>query len=531
MTAPHILADAFPDPYRRLSILLTRFARGHSDAPDPLDTVLATSPYFSSSAAILLEGPSGVGKSFLLQQLADQCGLEVTTILAAHVQFQFAQQHDRGMEFYLCQAAEAAVRAPYHHILVLDHIESFFTDAELAFSLMRNLKRHLDAGVPMLVVATTRQYEKLPAQCRSIVADTIPFSLPSLESRRAHFSLAWQLQAPDSTLDPEGAAELADQSHGWLFADAAHAINLALATTIEAGELLSVSAVAAAMPHVAPTVLQQSTTEGAVTVVDASDIGFHSVGGMQDLKIKLERALLWPTRRAAVFTNLGIRGTAGVLLYGPPGTGKTLLARAIAGEARAHFIAASVAQLVQSYVGESEKRIAAVFAAARRAAPCVVFLDEVDAVFRGRDEGAGDMSSKMLTQLLLEMDTCSEAGVVVLAATNHPQVLDRSLLRPGRLDTHLYVGLPSIEDRTDILTLLTTLSSQKAVSSAVVGMVAAATDGYSGADLAAVVRRAGNLFDAGKATNLDDALVAAAAKVKPSVSASEIAAIRNWNHN
>ena len=155
------------------------------------------------------------------------------------------------------------------------------------------------------------------------------------------------------------------------------------------------------------------------------------------------------------FTALGARIPKGVLLVGPPGTGKTLLAKAVAGEAGVHFLSISGSDFVELYVGVGASRVRDLFDQAKKDAPAIVFIDEIDAVGRQRGAGLGgghDEREQTLNQLLVEMDGFgSNEGVVVMAATNRPDILDPALLRPGRFDRQIYVGLPDIKGREEIL--------------------------------------------------------------------------------
>lgn len=194
------------------------------------------------------------------------------------------------------------------------------------------------------------------------------------------------------------------------------------------------------------------------------------------------------------FTTLGGKMPTGVLLVGPPGTGKTLLARAVAGEAGVPFFSISGSEFVEMYVGVGASRVRDLFCQAKKAAPCIVFIDEIDAVGRRRDSGSGsggasDERDQTLNQLLVEMDGFSaNAGIVVLAATNRPEVLDAALLRSGRFDRQVVVGSPDIKGREEILKVH---AKNVPLSSEVdLLVIARGTPGFSGADLANVVNEA-----------------------------------------
>ena len=194
----------------------------------------------------------------------------------------------------------------------------------------------------------------------------------------------------------------------------------------------------------------------------------------------------------APYAELGARAPKGVLLVGPPGTGKTLLARAVAGEARAHFFSISGSEFVESLVGVGAARVRDLFRQARMAAPAIIFIDEIDAVGRQRGAGMGqghDEREQTLNQMLVEMDGFgAEAGLVVMAATNRPDILDNALLRPGRFDRQVVVDLPDLHGRTEILKLHA--RSSPVSPDADLGRIAQQTPGFSGADLANVINEA-----------------------------------------
>lgn len=242
-----------------------------------------------------------------------------------------------------------------------------------------------------------------------------------------------------------------------------------------------------AIPHVQPS----SKREGFATIPDVS---WDNIGALQSIREELSLSVLEPITHPEKFEALGLPLPAGVLLYGPPGCGKTLLAKAIANESGANFISVKGPELLDKYVGESERAVRQVFERARSSSPCIVFFDELDSLCpkRGSDSSGGGVSERVVNQLLTEMDGLdSRRSVFVIAATNRPELIDPAMLRPGRLDKLLYVPLPTPEDRASILKAL----AKKVKLSADVDLEVIArsskADGYSGADCAALLREAG----------------------------------------
>ena len=218
---------------------------------------------------------------------------------------------------------------------------------------------------------------------------------------------------------------------------------------------------------------------------------FKDVAGCDEEKAELEELVEF-LKNPESFTELGARIPRGVLLVGPPGTGKTLLARAVAGEAGAPFLSISGSDFVEMYVGVGASRVRDLFEEAKKKAPCIVFIDEIDAVGRQRGAGLGgghDEREQTLNQLLVEMDGfAANEGVIVLAATNRPDVLDKALLRPGRFDRQIVVGLPDVRAREQILEVHA--RKKKLADDIDLKIVAKNTAGFSGADLENVLNEA-----------------------------------------
>lgn len=216
----------------------------------------------------------------------------------------------------------------------------------------------------------------------------------------------------------------------------------------------------------------------------APSITLAEVGGLQHVKDRLNESFLAPMRNAEIAKAFGKSLRGGLLLYGPPGCGKTFLARAVAGELGASFIAVSMADVLGPHVGETEKNLRAVFDSARQAAPAVLFLDEIDALGmrRGSLSGSASWMRQMVNQLLMEMDSLAadNDGLYVLAATNHPWDLDEALLRPGRLDRSVLVTPPDAEARESIVRYHL---ERRPIAGINLAQIAAKTDGFSGADL------------------------------------------------
>lgn len=231
--------------------------------------------------------------------------------------------------------------------------------------------------------------------------------------------------------------------------------------------------------------------EGFVTV---PNVTWADIGALEDIREELIMAILAPVRNPDQFRTLGLGTPAGILLAGPPGCGKTLLAKAVANESGLNFISVKGPELLNMYVGESERAVRQVFQRAKNSAPCVIFFDEVDALCPRRSDRETGASVRVVNQLLTEMDGLeTRQQVFILAATNRPDIIDPAILRPGRLDKTLFVGLPPPADRVAILKTITKNGTKPPLDEDV-DLEAIANDlrcnCYTGADLSALVREA-----------------------------------------
>ncbi|WP_122089049.1 AAA family ATPase [Halalkalicoccus subterraneus] len=225
--------------------------------------------------------------------------------------------------------------------------------------------------------------------------------------------------------------------------------------------------------------------------VELPDVSWDDVGGLEGTKARLQETVQWPLAYPEAFERVRLSPATGVLLYGPPGTGKTLLAKAVANEADSNFISIKGPELLDKYVGESERGVREIFAKARENAPTVVFFDELDALAaeRGGGPGGSNVGERVVSQLLTELDGLEELeNVVVIATTNRPDLIDDALLRSGRLDRHIHVSAPDEEARREIFAVHT--RGKPLADDVDLDWLAAETEGYVGADVEAVCREA-----------------------------------------
>lgn len=264
-----------------------------------------------------------------------------------------------------------------------------------------------------------------------------------------------------------------------------------------------------ALPKIQPS----SKREGFATIPGTT---WADIGALRPVREELLTAIVEPIRSPEKYERVGITAPTGVLLWGPPGCGKTLLAKAVANESKANFISVKGPELLNKYVGESEKAVRQVFVRARSSIPCVIFFDELDALVPKRDDTLSESSARVVNTLLTELDGLSNReGIYVIAATNRPDIIDPAMLRPGRLETLLFVDLPEAAERVEILQ---TLSRRLSIPyTDAIADVARGCEGFSGADLESLLRRAGYAaIKRNDGIKLED-FMSAKAKVRPSV--------------
>lgn len=293
-------------------------------------------------------------------------------------------------------------------------------------------------------------------------------------------------QQPTDNIKPEPQEQNQPQGELW------HLLQLLKNTeTLSEEELADLSILMSDFQASLASVQPSAKREGFATV---PDVTWEDVGALQDIREELTMAILAPVRSPEQFKALGLSAPSGVLLAGPPGCGKTLLAKAVANESGLNFISVKGPELLNMYVGESERAVRQVFQRGRNSAPCVIFFDEIDALCPRRSGHESGASVRVVNQLLTEMDGLeSRRQVFIMAATNRPDIIDPAILRPGRLDKTLYVGLPPPADRHAILLTITKGGTKPQLEQDVRLEDIAfdeRCDCFTGADLTALVREA-----------------------------------------
>ncbi|KAJ8608807.1 hypothetical protein CTAYLR_009350 [Chrysophaeum taylorii] len=444
----------------------------------------------SGPRGVLVHGPPGCGKTLVGRAIAGEaCDEGITFVEVSGADLASRRDVDRDMRRVFEAARDAAPC-----VLFLDDLDAVLgKEAKRVSATLCSCLDGLD-GSRVAVVGAATAVEVVDPRLRRFgrLEREIALSAPNARGREA--VLRHLIARLGRVADDVVASRFARVTPGWVGADLAALVSEAGACAVRrhvaGAATLEVTGadLEAARERVAPSFCRAGFAA-------SPNVSWTDVGALADVRDELACAILAPIADPDKFSALGVPLPAGVLLYGPPGCGKTLLAKALATESCANFVAIKGPELLDKYVGESERAVRGVFSRARASAPCIVFFDEIDALCPRRSETNDSNSAvtdRVVNQLLTELDGLDARGqVYVVAATNRPELLDPALLRPGRVDKLLLVPLPSKRDRTDILRALTSrvrLDDDVDLDSLATDPRA---DGFSGADLAALVREAG----------------------------------------
>ena len=453
---------------------------------------------------VLLYGPPGTGKTLLAKAVANEADAYFISINGPEIMSKFyGESEQRLREIF----EEAKKNAPA--IIFIDEIDAIAPKRSEAtgevekrvVSQLLTLMDGLEERGQVIVIAATNRPDALdPALRRPGRFDReIPVPVPNREGRKQILEVHTRGMPLADDVDLE---ELAEATHGYTGADLAALVREAAMAAIreiipkidlEKGyippEVLDQIQVKRkhfleALKRIKPSALRE-------VFIEVPKVRREDIGGLKEVKEELRRAVERPLKYPELFEYMKAKPPKGILLYGPPGTGKTLLAKAVATESGANFIAVRGPEILSKRVGESEKIIREIFEKARMAAPTVIFFDEIDAIAprRGMHIGDSGVSDRVLSQLLTEMDGIQTLNrVIIIAATNRPDILDPALLRPGRFDRLIYVEPPNKEARKKILEIHT----RKVPLAEDVDLeeLAERTEYYTGADLEALVREA-----------------------------------------
>ena len=449
---------------------------------------------------VLLHGPPGTGKTLLARAVASETNANFLSIGGPEIMSKYYGESEERLRDVFKEAQENAPS-----IIFIDEIDSIAPKREEVtgevekrvtsqlLSLMDGLQSR---GKVVVIGATNRPNAIDPALRRPGRFDReIEIGVPDRDGRLEVLEIHTRGMPLAEDVDLK---KLADVTHGFVGADleslakeaAIRALRRILPEiNLEAqsipGDILNKIIVKMAdfqdaLKEIEPSAMRE-------VLVEIPDVTWDQVGGLQDVKEELREAVEWPLKYPDLFAQLNATPPKGLLLYGPPGTGKTLLAKAVAHESESNFISVKGPELLNKFVGESEKAVREVFRKARQASPCIIFFDEIDSVAPTRGGSLGDshVTERVISQFLTEMDGLEELrNVIIIAATNRPDIIDSALLRPGRFDRLLFVPPPDLEARKQIFKIHT----RKTPLAEDVNLddLARKTDGYTGADIASL---------------------------------------------
>jgi len=453
---------------------------------------------------VLLHGPPGCGKTLLARAVANESEANFFSINGPEIMSKFYGESEARLREIFQQAQQNAPS-----IIFIDELDAIApkreeVTGEVERRVVAQLLALMDGlsgrGNVIVIGATNRPGALDPALRRPGRFDReVEIGVPDKQGRHEILQIHTRGMplAPDVDLK-----KLADMTHGYTGADLA---SLARETAMKALRRY-LPEINLEEERIPPSVLEKmevrmedfinaykeiTPTAMREVYIEVPTIHWIDIGGLEEVKQDLREAVEWPIKSPEIFKRMGIRAPKGILLFGPPGCGKTLLARAVATESEANFITIKGPEVFSKWVGESEKAIREVFRKARMAAPAVIFFDEFDSLVPRRGMGYADsgVSERVISQLLTEMDgIMTLEDVVIIAATNRPDIVDPAVLRPGRFDRLIYVPEPDEKARLDIFKLYT--KDMPLAKDVDVAELARATKSYSGADIEALCREA-----------------------------------------
>jgi transitional endoplasmic reticulum ATPase len=453
---------------------------------------------------VLLYGPPGTGKTLIARAVAGETDANFISISGPEIVSKFYGDSEQRLRQIFEEAAKSAPS-----IIFIDEIDSIAPKREeVSGDLERRVVAQILAlmdglssrGEVIVIAATNRPNALDPAIRRGGRFDReIEIGIPSKTGRLEVLYVHTRGMPLDESLDLK---EIADATHGFVGADIYALCKEAAMRTLERAlpdmdvsedipaeivESLRVTRedFKEALKKIEPSAMRE-------VFVEVAQVRWDDVGGLEPAKQSLIETVEWPLRYPEAFAAVGVRPPRGILLYGLPGTGKTLLVRALATESNLNFISVKGPELLSKWVGESERAVREIFRKARQAAPALVFFDEIDSIVPSRGSGSdSNVTERVVSQFLTELDGLVQLkDVVIVAATNRPDLMDSSMLRPGRFDRLIYIPMPDNEARKRILEIYL---SRMATSSVFAEWLAEMTQDYSGADLEMLCREAGML--------------------------------------
>ena len=488
---------------------------------------------------VLLYGPPGTGKTLLAKAVAGETNAHFISLSGPEIMGKHYGESEERIREIFTQAEENSPS-----IIFIDEIDSIApkrdeVSGELEKRIVSQLLTLMDGmksrGKVVVIAATNRPDSIDPALRRPGRFDReVEIGIPDDEGRFDILSIHTRGMPIDKKVNLK---QISKTTHGFVGADLEVLSKEAAMRSLRrilpeidldedkiSSEILQKIEITSddfreALKEVRPSALRE-------VQVQIPDVNWDDVGGLDELKDELREAVEWPIKHKEAYDYVNVETPKGVLLHGPPGTGKTLIAKALAKMTESNFISIKGPELLSKWVGESEKGVREIFRKARQAAPCIIFLDEVDALVPRRGSGNSDshVTENIVSQILTEIDGLEELhNVLIIGATNRLDIVDEALLRPGRFDRIIEVGNPDSKGRKHIFEIHT---KKKPLESNVdIKKLVEVTDGFSGAEIAAITNRAALValkrYVSGKSQNIKEIkitqqdLIDAVDKVRP----------------
>jgi transitional endoplasmic reticulum ATPase len=452
---------------------------------------------------VIFYGPPGTGKTLMAKAVSQESNANFVIINGPEIMSKFYGTSEENLRNAFLEAEKMAPS-----IVFIDEIDAIAPKrkdmtGEVERRVVSQLLTLLDGSQTREGVITIGATNRLDAIDEALRRpgrfDTeISFHVPNKKGRKEIFQIHTRGMplADDVDLD-----YYADVSHGYVGADIMGTVREAALNAIRdilpsinlddpiPGDIIQKLYVNDDHFLKALKVIKPSATRE--FAIDIPDVSWEDIGGLEEVKQELIEAVEWPITHRKIFKKAGIRPISGILLFGPPGCGKTLLAQAIANETQSNLLTVKGPELINVYVGESERKVRELFKKARELSPTIIYFDEIEAISASRGQYKGSHTfDTLITQLLTEMDGIeSSRGIVIVASTNRPDLVDPAFLRPGRIDRSVYVPAPDYEGRRKILKVHT--KKMPLDDNISIKKIALVTDGFSGADLENLCREAG----------------------------------------
>ena len=451
---------------------------------------------------VLLHGPPGTGKTLLARAVAFETDAHFITISGPEIMSKFYGQSEQNLRNIF---EEAKNNMP--SIIFIDELDSIApkrgeATGEVERRVVAQLLSLLDGlegrGEIIVIGATNRVNDIDIALRRPGRFDKeIEIGVPDTDGRYEILQIHTRGMPLFEDVDLR---TIAERTHGFVGADvealAKEAAMIAIRQILPKIDLdkpipfevlnslrIKMKDFTSALNNIEPSALRE-------VVISQPKETWDDVGGLEDAKLQLREIIEWPLKYPELYNHLSSKPPSGILLYGPPGTGKTLLAKALAHESEINFISVKGPEFLSKWVGESEKAVRETFRKARSAAPCIIFFDEIDAIagMRGRS-ASSEVTDQVISQLLTEMDGLEDLkDVILLAATNRPDMLDPALLRSGRFGKHVEIPMPDFETRKEIFKIH--LKNKPLAEDVNYDKLAEALEDYTGADIQAISEEA-----------------------------------------